>query len=127
MHADLKEMLRFFVAGALAGAVDLGVYFLLIPRVSFNLSKAISFTCAGVIAYLLNKFWIFKSKTSVSYQEIGRYILVNLLALGINVLINHGILKFWPQAVLLSWIIAAMVTGLVTFLGFKWLVFRYPK
>ncbi len=127
MRADLKEMLFFSIAGALAGVVDLGVYFLLIPRVSFGLSKAISFTCAGIIAYVLNKFWIFKSKTAVSYQEISRYILVNILALGVNVLTNQCVLKFLPGAVLLSWIIAAMTTGFLTFLGFKWWVFRHKN
>ncbi len=127
MRGDLKEILRFSMAGALAGCVDLSVYFLLIPFVSFNISKAISFTCAGIIAYLLNKFWIFKSKMSVSYQEIGRYILVNLLALVINILTNQGILKLWPSSFLLAWSIASIATGLVTFLGFKWWVFRYPK
>ena len=83
-----KEMIRFPIAGAIITATDFGIYYLLFHFLSFSISKGISFTCAGIVGYLLNKYWTFKHNQP-SYAEIGRYALVNFLALGINVLINQ--------------------------------------
>ena len=96
-------------------------YFIFFP---FSVSKGISFTCAGIVGYLLYKYWIFKHNQPSSYAEVGRYALINFLALGINVLTNQSILKRWPGAVFLALIIATILTGLFTFVCFKWWVFR---
>ncbi|MFA5059195.1 MAG: GtrA family protein [Candidatus Omnitrophota bacterium] len=118
-----KEIVRFLIAGVFVGAVDFGIYYFLIHFLSFSLSKAVSFTCAGIAAYLLNKYWIFQCNQP-SYVEIRRYILINFLALEINVLINRYVLSVWPSSVFLALVIAAVFTGLLTFICFKWWVFR---
>src|SRR3989338_7338136 len=118
-----KEMIRFSIAGAFVGATDLGIYYFLIHFLSFDLSKGISFTCAAIVGYLFNKYWTFQY-SQPSYAEIGRYTIINFLALGINVLINHGILSVRPGAISLALVIASMLTGLFTFIGYKWWVFR---
>ena len=79
--------------------------------------------CAGVVGYLLTKYWIFK-RNSASYSEVGRYVLTSCLALGVNVLTNQSILNTWPGAIFPALIIAAMLTGLFSFICFKWWVFR---
>ena len=56
--------------------------------------------------------------------EVIRYTLINFLALGINVYINHHILSLWPGAVFVALVIATSLTGLFTFVCFKWWVFR---
>ncbi|MEI8175330.1 MAG: GtrA family protein [Candidatus Omnitrophota bacterium] len=119
-----KEVLRFLLAGALAGSTDLGVYFLLRRFLSFSVAKGISFTLAFIVAYWLNKYWIFPYRQRSSYSEVGRYVLVNILALEINILINKGTLHLYPGAFLLAFIIASTVTGLLTFSSFKWWVFK---
>jgi len=119
-----KEVIRFSIAGTIVGATDFGIYYFLIHFLSFPLAKGISFTCAGIVSYLLNKYWIFRYNRSSSYPEIGRYILVNFLALGINVVTNQSILERWPGTIFLALIIASMLTGLFTFICFKWWVFR---
>ncbi|MBF0523176.1 MAG: GtrA family protein [Candidatus Omnitrophica bacterium] len=118
-----KEIIRFFVAGPVVGVTDFGVYYLLINFLSFSLSKAISFICASIAAYLFNKYWIFHFNQP-SYSEIGRYTIINFLALGINVLTNQSLLNVWPGAVFLALILASMLTGLFTFIFFKWWVFK---
>jgi len=118
------EIIRFSIGGIFVGATDFGVYYFLIRFLSFNLAKGISFTCACIVAYLFNKYWIFKHNQSSSYPEVGRYLIINFLALGINVLTNRSILKLRPGAVFLALIIASMLTGLFTFIFFKWWVFR---
>ncbi len=118
-----KEIVRFFIAGAVITATDFSIYYLLFHFLSFGISKGISFTCAGVVGYLFNKHWIFKYDQP-SYAEIFRYTIINFLALGINVLTNQRILNLWPEAVGEALIIATTLTSLFAFVCFKWWVFR---
>ena len=120
-----KEVLRFLIAGAMINGTDFSVYFILFHVLSYSLSKGLSFSCAGIVGYLLCKYWIFK-RNRLSYAEMGRYALVNLLALGINVLTNQAILNVWPGAVLAALLVATVLTGLFTFVCFKWWVFKTP-
>jgi uncharacterized protein (DUF2062 family)/putative flippase GtrA len=118
-----KEITRFLIAGAIVNAIDLWVYFLLFQFLSVSIAKGISFTCAGIAGYLLNKYWTFDRRQR-SYAEVGRYALINLLALGINVLTNRGVLHAWPGAIWPALITATALTSLLTFILFKWWVFR---
>ena len=118
-----KEVIRYFIAGALTNAIDFSIYFLLINVLSYNISKAISFTCAGIVGYLFNKYWAFE-RCQTSYAEGGRYAFISVLALGINIVTNRSILNIWPEQMLLGLVIASMATGLFTFICFKWWVFR---
>jgi len=118
-----KEIARFLIAGAIAGVVDFSAYFFLFHFLPFSVSKAISFTCAGIVGYLFYKYWTFKHKQA-SYAEVSRYALINFLALGINVLTNQHILNVWPGAVFVALVIATTLTSLFTFICFKWWVFR---
>ena len=119
-----KEIVRFLIAGTFVVATDFGVYYFLIHFLSFSISKGISFTCASIVAYFLNKHWIFQHNQPSAYPEVGRYLIIILLALGINIIINQGVLSLRPGAVFLALVIATILTSLLTFAGFKWWVFR---
>src|SRR3989338_160434 len=114
-----KEIIRFFIAGTIVNATDVGIYYFLLHFLSFSASKGISFICAGIVGYLLNKHWTFKYHQP-SYAEAGRYILINSLALGINVLTNQSILNLWPGAIWAALVIATALTSLFIFVCFKW-------
>ena len=125
MKADInvrKQIIRFLIAGIIVNATDFSIYYTLFHLLTYSISKGVSFICAGIVGYLLSKYWTFKHKQT-SYAEIGRYVLISLLALGINVLINQSILNAWPGSVFLALIITTMLTGLFTFVCFKWWVF----
>ncbi len=122
-----KEVIRFLIAGAIVNATDFSIYYILFHFLPFSLSKGISFTCAGIAGYFLIKSWTFKHNKPLSFAEVGRYALINSLALGINVLTNQSILNLWPGSVLLALIIATILTGLFTYSCFKWWVFRTLK
>lgn len=118
-----KEIVRFFIAGIAVNATDISVYYFLFHYLSFSISKGISFTCAGILGYLLNKYWTFKNNRP-SYAEVGRYVLINFLALGVNISTNQGLLSLWPGAVWPAVVIATAFTSLLIFICFKWWVFR---
>ena len=116
-------MIRFCIAGSIVTATDFSIYYILFHFFPFSVSKGISFTCAGIVGYLLYKYWIFKNNQP-SFREVFRYAFINSLALGVNVSVNHLVLSHWPGAILMAFIIATAVTGLFTFVCFKWWVFR---
>ncbi|MDO8489217.1 MAG: GtrA family protein, partial [Candidatus Omnitrophota bacterium] len=118
-----KEFIRFFISGTIVNATDFSIYYILIQILPFSASKGISFVCAGTVGYLLYKYWAFK-RYQRSYVEFGRYILINFLALGINVVTNQYVLEFWPGAVFVALVIATALTALFAFICFKWWVFR---
>lgn len=120
---ERNQFIKFCCAGGIITATDFTIYYILFHFLSFNTAKAISFATAGIVGYLLCKYWIFKNR-ELSFSEIIRYAFINSLALGINVLINHRVLILWPRAVLISLIIATSLTGIFTFICFKWWVFK---
>ena len=119
-----KEIIRFLIAGTIVNATDFSIYYILFHFLPFSVSKGISFTCAGIVGYFLIKFFTFKHNKPLSYAEVGQYALINFLALGINVLTNQSILNAWPGAIWVALIIATILTGLFTYICFKWWVFR---
>ena len=119
-----KEISRFIISGTIVNTTDFSIYFFLFHFLSFSVSKGISFTCAGIVGYLLNKHWTFKHKQP-SIAEVGRYVLINLLALAINVLVNQSILNVWPDGVFLALVIATILTSSWIFICFKWWVYRH--
>lgn len=115
--------MRFAVSGCVANACDLGLYYVLFHVLPVNVSKAVSFICAAAVGYLLSKYWIFQSHKP-SYSEIVRYAVVNALALGLNVAVNHCVLHFYPGKVLFAVGTATLSTGLFTYISFKRWVFK---
>ena len=86
-----NELIRFLVGGAFVVSIDFGVYYLLKHIFPLDVSKGISFICAGAVGYVLNKYWTFKF-AQASNIEMGRYALINLMSLVVNVVINRQIL-----------------------------------
>lgn len=122
-HEKMNEITRFFIAGTIINATDYSFYFLLFHFINFNIAKGISFICAGVAGYILNKYWVLKQNRP-SGVEVGRYALISFLALGANVAINHILLNMLSGAVVLAVIVASIFSGLLTFICLKWWVFR---
>ena len=126
MKIDAKsknEFIMFCIAGCTITATDFGIYFVLFHFLPYSVAKAISFTSAGIVGYLLCKYWIFE-KNEPSLMEVIKYAFINFLALGINVFINHRVLSNRPGAVLLALVVATSLTSVFTFVFFKWWVFK---
>ena len=118
-----KELIRFLIAGTIVNTTDFSIYYILFHFMPFSAAKGISFTCAGTVGYILFKYWIFKHKQQ-SLSEVGRYALINFSALGVNVLVNQTILNSFPRAVWPALLSASAVTGVFTYVFFKWWVFK---
>ena len=122
MNQRSAEIFKFLVSGAFLVGADVGLYSILIHFLPFAVSKAISFTFGGILAYLINKFWVFK-QAKRSPAEVVRFILGNSTALVLNVTTNALMLRVIEGAVLPAVVVATGVTAVFTYVVFKFWVF----
>lgn len=117
-----RQLIKFIVAGIIAVAVDFGAYYFLINYMSHNVSKGFSFLVGSIIAYLLNKFWTFKTK-EFSGTQLFRFFLLYATTLAINVLVNKGVLNLFNN-VLFGFLCATGASTILNFFGQKFWVFK---
>ncbi|MGN7808430.1 GtrA family protein [Flavobacterium johnsoniae] len=122
MSKTKKELKRFIAAGFSAVATDLITYYLLLNFLSTFMSKSISFLLGTIVAFFMNKYWTFEKKER-SYVEILRFAILYSLTLGANVLVNKLVLDN-SGIVILSFLIATVVSTIINFIGQKFWVFK---
>lgn len=130
---------KFLLIGTLGALIDLGVLNILIwisgisSGLLFPVFKGISFVVANCSKYFGHKFWVFEKKGMIgAKKEFGKFFLVSLGALIINVAAASLIVNLIKPQFGLSetiWaniggIIAALATIIWNFLGYKFLVFK---
>jgi putative flippase GtrA len=123
---QIKELAKFTVAGWLAILTDFGVYNGLLLLLPHWVSKGISFTCGGAVAYLVNKYWTFQQKRK-SYVEIVKFVAINGSGLGMNVGVNELVLRWSGGNTILAFAAAVALSGSYIYLGQKFWVFRKKK
>ena len=88
-HHSLKEFIKFALVGLLNTGVDVALFSLMIwLGVSYLAAQVVSYSCAAANSYLLNKAWTFRS-CGLSYGEMMRFVVVNLVSLGISLALLH--------------------------------------
>lgn len=120
---DGRQLARFLAAGCVAVATDIGLYAVFRTAAPAAAAKAASFMCASAVAYLLNNFWVFPQGQATA-SGATRFVLANTLMMGVNVLTNGAVLAAWPGAVAPALITATAVTSALSYVVFKWWVFR---
>lgn len=84
---SIAEFSKFTLVGLVNTGVDVAIFFLLTwigtPYVA---AQVVSYSCGAANSYLLNKAWTFRS-SGTSYTEIVRFMVVNLLSLGISIVV----------------------------------------
>lgn len=122
---------KFCLAGAFADVIDIKVFQLLFWLAPFSLTfKTISFFFSTFVKYWVDKYWSFENQEKEHInKEIAVFFLVAIAGSLLNVSsfyffskINPGMpLNLWVE---LSIILAAIVSGLWNFLGYKFIVFK---
>lgn len=125
----VDQAIRFVVFGVLSAGVDFGVYQLFLHFGTWpDLSKAISFICGTITAYLLNRRWTFGSAGGVApatrfamLYSVTFFVNVGVNALGLRMLAGHH----WTVPV--AWVIAQGVATVINFVMLRMVVFRHPE
>lgn len=131
---------RYAVIGFTNFIVDTGIANLLIALTGyaagwhFSLFKSISFIVAVTHSYLWNSNWVFESRSENRKEEFSKFMLVNFVAIAINVGTASFIASGLDPAFGLDknqWANVAIVIGAATalifsFVGFRLVVFKKP-
>ncbi len=131
------QFFRFAIVGGINTLIDFGILNLLMAVTNiyagfyYALFKAISFFCAVLNSYVLNKRWTFQKKDKFQFQEFLKFILISLIGLTINILTASFVNSLGPQwglnEVIWANFSALCATGLtlfINFFGYKHLIFR---
>ncbi|HVN53573.1 MAG TPA: GtrA family protein [Anaerolineaceae bacterium] len=124
----LRQAVKFGMVGVLNTAVDLGVFFGLTHWVGFfsgapTAAKAVSYSAGILNSFLWNRSWTFRASGD-SWGKLLPFVLVNLIALGINTgLMQIGLRTLLlPQNAALA--LATCGTLALNFIANKYIVFR---
>ncbi|KKS25199.1 MAG: hypothetical protein A3G02_00950 [Candidatus Yanofskybacteria bacterium RIFCSPLOWO2_12_FULL_44_13b] len=134
-----RQFGKFAVIGFTNSSVDIGILNLLIFLTGIHAGwqyvffKGVSFLCAIVPSYILNKYWAFSAGNSTGgVFEFSKFMSVALTAIFVNttvasIVVNYvnPVFGIMPEA----WATVGAVTGSATalifsFLGFKLAVFK---
>ena len=85
----IRKFIKFGIVGFSGLFIDFGVTYLFKERVKVQkyLSNAIGFTAAATSNYFFNRIWTFQSENPQILVEYSQFMIISLIALGINTLI----------------------------------------
>ena len=126
IRSDFAQLVKFGLVGVANTLIDFGIFVLLhgYLRVFYALAQVISYSCGMTNSYFLNKFWTFQSKEAIRLAEVVKFVVVNLLSLGVSLVLLYLVRGRGNWGVVESKVLATLGSLLVNFLGNKFWVFR---
>lgn len=110
-----KQITKFIISGLLAVMVDFLVYFAVSQYLEINLSKGISFCSGMLVTYNMNKYWTWR-QTDTNNRRLVLFTGLYLIAMAINIVVNHYSLELLPDGEFFSSIRdnTGKITNLIT-------------
>jgi putative flippase GtrA len=104
----MRQFVYFMLAGGVAALANIGTRILFNRVAPFEISVILAY-CVGVaVAYTLNRWFVFQSASPKTVTQIGRFLIVNLVALaqvyGVSVLLARVLFpgvgfSFYPDTI----------------------------
>lgn len=122
-----KSIVKFFMSGPVAGAVDLAVLYLMHGLFHFSivLSTSVAYIFGFWVSFYLQKFWTFcnHNKQHV-YQQLGLYFLLAFINLNLNGYFMHVLVDRCHVWYILAQLGVSLLIGLESFVIYKFVIFR---
>ena len=85
----IRKFIKFGIVGFSGVFIDFGVTYLFKEKAKVQkyVSNAIGFTAAATSNYFFNRVWTFQSENPQILVEYSQFMIISLIALGINTLI----------------------------------------
>ena len=96
--SDRNQLFKFILAGTCAAVVNLTSRFFLDLIFSFEVAVTLSLCCGVVVGYVLMRTFVFEPPPHRSPNEFMRFLLVNVLALGLT-LVSTAVALFLSMKV----------------------------
>jgi putative flippase GtrA len=124
--ANWLQLFRFAVVGASGFAINLVLYSLFVKTLGINylVAEAAAWIIAGVNNFFWNRHWTFDAREGQIHGQAYRFLLVSLVALGINEAVLRGLVETAGLDKLLAEFLALAVATPFNFLGNKLWSFR---
>jgi len=122
-----KSIVKFFMSGPIAGAVDLLVLYILhgLLQISVIWSTSLAYILSFWVSFYLQKFWTFcnHNKKHV-YHQLSLYFLFALINLNINGYLMHILVNRYQVWYVLAQLIVSLAIGLASYLVYRFIIFR---
>ena len=121
------QLIRFMAGGLVAVSIDSGVFWFFTRILDFTntLSKTLSFMSGMLFAFVFNGLITFTSR--LSFQKLGRHLVVYISSLTLNILIFNIIICMQPSSksfsTFLALLSATAVSTATNFFGMRYWVF----
>ncbi|MBP3337460.1 MAG: GtrA family protein [Clostridia bacterium] len=85
---SIAEALKFGLIGAFNTFVDWGLFWVFLSVAGFdkNIAQILATAIAMTNSYFLNRYWTFNQKGKVQISEMGKFVVVNLVSLLVNLI-----------------------------------------
>ena len=122
----LLQFGRFLVVGGLSFSADFGLFTVLYGLgVPHLIASATSFSISVVLNYILSRRYVFEAQENVSVlKEFTLYVLLNVVALGLNTLILYVCADLVGMSPFLGKILATAIVLIYNFISRKALLER---
>lgn len=129
IRKDFVQLVKFGLVGIANTLIDFGIFVLLhgYLQVFYALAQVVSYSCGMVNSYFLNKFWTFQSRKAIQLSEVVKFVVVNILSLGVSLVLLYLVRGRGNWGVVESKILATSGSLLVNFVGNKFWVFAENK
>ncbi len=86
---NFVQVIKFCCFGVLNTAIDYGLFalFFSLCNIDKNISQVLATAIAMTNSYFLNRYFTFEQKGSVKIDEMWKFIIVNLVSMGVTILL----------------------------------------
>lgn len=122
------RLMKFCIVGGINTLITLLVFYLLnkILGINYLVSSVIGYIGGMCNSYILNKRWTFHDKDEKVALQFIKFIIVNSISLGINLLIMYISVDILHLDSMLSQVLATGFSTISNYVGSKLLVFSSP-
>lgn len=129
LRAGVIQFLKFNAVGLLNTLIDFVIFTLLHSLgMAYSLAQVISYSAGTANSFILNKKVTFKDRSrgageGFDRMQLVRFIVLNLVVLGISLLLMHLLTGKLQIQVLLAKVLVTFVTVIINFVGSRKWVF----
>jgi len=124
---NFVQFIKFSLVGILNTVVDFGIFAALnwaLGEKFYRISQTLSYSCAVINSYFLNKSWTFQAGHRFNLLEMIKFLSVNLVSLGVSLYFLSLFHDHYGIDILWSKVGATFFSVIINFLGNKLWVFR---
>ena len=93
-----EKYAKFIISGGVSTIIDFVIYTLLTSIIAITPSKAISISCSSLLAFVLNKNWVFSvnvTSNGLIYEFTGKKIFSFFIATILASIVNFSLQSKW--------------------------------